>query len=92
MWKEIAEQKEQFIGGELQDLDPHFGAAEVTTIIDITFDDEPNGIFAVKGEKYSCSVNRAFGGLHAEDGWLHVGTPYNAFRFRGIDADRATAA
>jgi len=92
MWKEIAEKKEQFIGGELQDLDPHFGAAPVTTITDVTFDDKPDGMFEVKGQNYTCSVNREFAGLHVDDGWFHVSTPYNRFRFRGVEADMAQAA
>ena len=75
----IFERKEEWIGGELQELTDSFPVlsddAPITKIVDITL--KPNGekdaFFQVEGESYGCGFCTAIGGVmgvKSDEGWL----------------------
>ena len=86
MWAEIAEKRDKFIGGLLQDTDFYCGVAPSSTkITGVDFDGE---MFTVSGEEYDCSINREYAGLGARDGWFVVSGPAGCgfmFRVKGPD-------
>lgn len=83
MWAEIAAQREQFIGGILQDLDTSLEPLPITVITDVSFSDDS---FRVDGEEYCCGGNRNYLWLRVEDGWFELSGPYGHFRFRAKPA------
>lgn len=79
LWEQFVWQKQEWIGGILQE-----DGEDPTEITDITL--EPLGtdsaMFSIKGKEYTCGFNVAFGGVGAPEGGrsgLHFRTPYSGF-------------
>ncbi len=78
LWGQFVENKDQFIGGQLEDTGDSIGRAMgaekiATTITDVRL--EPNGTdsayFSVIGKDFSCGFDVRHGGIGADDeGWL----------------------
>lgn len=71
LWPQIVEQKDQYIGGTLIDLD----GAPSTEITDITFipNGEDSAMFTIHGKDYDCSCDVKYLGVAPElggNGWL----------------------
>ena len=74
IWEQIANKKEEYIGGVLLDHE-----CDETIITDITFED---GFFTVEGEDYNCGLNREYGGVsHNADYDLTFEVPMSALTF-----------
>ena len=70
MWSQFVENKDQYIGGVLEEHDYEILCTPIT---DITL--EPNGddsaFFAIEGEEFTCGFDVGHGGLTSgEEGWI----------------------
>lgn len=89
MWGQFIENKSEWIGGTLQEVNdsfPRVYAGEIDGTIIADIDLRPNGTdsayFEVKGEKYSCGGDVEFLGITAGDeGWITL-SGYGGHRWR----------
>ena len=91
LWSTFVEQKDQWIGGILQDTDTNYGLkAPETKITDITL--IPNGddsaFFEVHGEDYTCGFDVKHGAIDGNpdtnellDGWIYL-NGYSGMEFK----------
>ena len=91
LWPQFVEKKDEFVGGELQDLDPSFGGVGPTVIVNIDF--RANGKssvwFEVAGEDYTCGGDvECLGIIGGDPGWITLsGYGGHAWRFREKQAE-----
>ena len=88
-WKDLAAERDRFIGGTLQDLDPDMMPLPETTIVDVVLEDPDDAgekSFVVVGADYTCSVNTSHGLLGGEYGWILIAAPDVRFRFKAKES------
>ena len=82
-WKTILDERERFIGGWLQDLDPEMGSSPDTKIIDVrTY----GSVFVIDGEHYTCRIDTDYGLIGTENDWYLVAAPDVRWRFKARGA------